>query len=69
MTKSNDRMSDFVRGHASRPYSKAGMHVLAFNKLYSDLLRGDSTHFIPNMLFAARYNERFAFCKENVKRP
>jgi len=25
MTKSNDRMSDLVNGHASRPYNKAGM--------------------------------------------
>jgi len=28
ITKSNDRMSDFVNGHASRPYNKAGIHLL-----------------------------------------
>jgi len=28
MTKSNDRVSDFVNGHVSRPYDKAGMHLL-----------------------------------------
>jgi len=33
MTKSNDRMSDFVNGHASRPYNNAGMHsALAVNQ-------------------------------------
>ena len=28
MTKSKDRVSDLVNGHASRPYNKAGMHLL-----------------------------------------
>ena len=28
MTKSKDRISDLVNGHASRPYNKAGMHLL-----------------------------------------
>ena len=32
MTKSNDRMSDFVNGHASRPYNKAGV-ILIFKAL------------------------------------
>jgi len=27
MTKSNNRMSDFVNWHASRPYNKVGMHL------------------------------------------
>jgi len=28
MTKFKDRVSDLVNGHASRPYNKAGMHLL-----------------------------------------
>ena len=28
MTKSKDRVSDLVNGRASRPYNKAGMHLL-----------------------------------------
>ena len=30
MTKSKDRASDLVNGHALRPYNKAGMHLLLF---------------------------------------
>ena len=33
VTKSNDRMSDFVKGHSSRPYSKAEMHLLLISHL------------------------------------
>jgi len=29
MMKPNDLMSDFVKGHASRPCDKAGMHLLS----------------------------------------
>ena len=52
MTKSNDRLSDFVNGHASRPYNKAGMHLL----LISCMMTSSEAilPILPNMLFAAQ---------------
>jgi len=51
-TKSNDRMSDFVNGHASMPYNKAGMHLL----LMSCIMTASEAilPILPNMQFAAR---------------
>jgi len=39
MTKSNDRMSEFVKGHALMPYNKEGIDAFVFNSLYNDFLR------------------------------
>ena len=52
MTKSKDRVSDLVNGHASRPYNKAGMHLL----LISCIMTSSEAilPILPNMLFAAR---------------
>ena len=52
MTKSKDRVSDLVNAHASRPYNKAGMHLL----LISCIMTSSEAILpvLPNMLFAAR---------------
>jgi len=57
MTKSNDRMSDFVNRHVSRPYNKAGLHLL----LISCIMTSPEAilPILPNMQFAVRYNQLF----------
>ena len=52
MTKSNDRMSDLIKGHASRPYNKAGMHLLLTRSMITS--SNAILPILPNMLFAAR---------------
>ena len=62
MTKSSDRRSDFVRGHTSGPYNRAGMHLFSINSIMIS-----SEAVLPNLLsilFAARQKEHFALCKE-----
>jgi len=38
-TKSKELSSDLARGHASRPYNKVGMHLLATRKFLSAYIR------------------------------
>jgi len=50
-------MSDFVKGHASRP---KGGNTFAFNLLYNDLFRGNSTccckvALTPHMTFCSTF--------------
>jgi len=37
MTKSNDPILDFVKGHISRPYNNAVMHLLLINCILRQL--------------------------------
>ena len=50
--KSNDHMSDFVKGHAFNPYKSAGIHLLLINCITTS--SEAILPILPYILFAAR---------------
>ena len=50
MTKSKDRVSDVVNGHASRPYNKAGMHLLLISCIMNVVYKENSYSYISAII-------------------
>ena len=64
-TKFNELMSDLRSGHASKPYSNAGMHLV---RMISIITSSDAhPPILPSTAFAALKKDRFAMLKEHLK--
>ena len=52
MTNYSDRRSDFVEGHTSGPYNRAGMHLFSINSIMisSEAVLPN----LPNILFVVK---------------